>query len=381
MEVFELSRGWKIAIYIMLGLLLAVFVSLAIGCFTDPSMKKAMAFLLPMSLVAIFFIGCGFLQINEKIIFDDYSIRKESRLVNREILLNDVRGYTVDKKYVRIFPQEGRGKKISASTYMSGIGRLQNKLAARYPDLQVEEAQEIYNEAIQQTGERDAQKLLKQAKVEVYTLTGITVALCVLSFLYYGWYNLAVFCCVPLALLLLLRHKGLVQLDSSKGSPLPTIFLIPLLVLGIQMIQGFSIHLIAYGKIWQLAIGVAVVLTTMLWLCSQYLNKKRRSYIISAIIMVCIFVGNGYGLIVAANAVLDKDGYQYYETTVKNKSVTRGKSTTYYMTLEPWGPQPESKKESVGRDLYQEVQINEKVGVYYYQGALHIPWYQIGMVQ
>ncbi|SHN25525.1 hypothetical protein [Chitinophaga sp. CF418] len=381
MEVFELSRGWKIFAYIMLGLLLAVFVSLAIYCFIDPSLKRGMAIALPISLVAIFFIVCGFLQVDEKVIFDDYSIRKESRLVNREILLNDVKGYKVDEKYVRIIPYKGRGKSIQASNYLSGIRSLQNRLAARYPDLNLEEAQEVYDEAIAQTGEEDAHKLLKQAKIETYTLTGITVVLCVLCFLYFDWYHLALFCCVPLSLLLLLRHKGLVQLDSSKESPLPTMFMIPLFVLIVQILQTRTIYIVHYSKVWPLAIGIAVALTVMLWLCSRYLNKKRKAYVVTAVIMVLIFLGNGYGFVVTTNAILDKEGYEYYETTVTDKHISKGKSTTYYLTLQPWAHQPESERESVSRKLYGEVEIDGKVGIYYYPGAFHIPWYQIGRAE
>jgi len=381
MDVFELSRGWKIATYIMLGLFFAVFVSLAIFCFIDPSLKRVMVFMLPFSLVAIFFIVCGFLQIDEKVIVDNYSIRKESRLVNREILLNDVKGYRIDKNYVRILPHEGRGKKILASTYLSGINHLKALLAQRYPDLDVEETQEVYDEAIRQTGGQDAQKLMKQAKTEVYTLTGITVALGVLTFLYLDWYFLALFCCVPLSLLLLLRHKGLVQLDTSKESSLPSIFLIPFIAVFVPIMRSFHMHILQYSKVWPLAIGIAVALTVMLWLCSAYLNKKRGQYIVSAIFMSLIFFGNGYGLVVMSNAFFDKKGYEYYETTVTDKHISKGKSTTYYLTLEPWAHQAGEERESVDRSLYEEVGINDKVGVYYYEGAFHIPWYQVGRAQ
>lgn len=381
MDVFELSRGWKIAMYILLGLLLAVFVALAIFCFIDPSLKRLMAFMLPFSLVVIFFIVCGFLQIDEKVIFDNYSIRKESRLVNREILLNDVKGYRVDKNHVRIIPHEGRGKKILASRQFSGIGHLKTLLALRYPDLDVEEAQEVYDEAMRQTGEQDAQKLLKRAKTEVYTLTGITVALGTLSFLYMDWYFLALFCCVPLSLLLLLRHNGLVQLDTSKESPLPSIFLIPFIAVLVPIMRSFHMHILQYSNVWPPAIGIAVGLTAMLWLCSRHLNTKRGQYIVSAIIMSLIFLGHGYGLVVMSNAFFDKKGYEYYETVVTDKHISKGKSTTYYLTVEPWAHQPETERESVDRSLYEEVGINDKVGVYYYEGAFHIPWYQLGRTE
>ncbi|PSL24472.1 hypothetical protein [Chitinophaga ginsengisoli] len=381
MEIFELSRGWKITGYILLGILFVVFAFLAVFCIIEPPFEKGVVFLLPVSLVAIFFIVCGLLQMNEKVIFDNYSIRKVSRLVNREILLNDVKGYKVERNYLRIIPYEGKGKRISASNQLNGIERLAYQLSLRYPDLNLEEAQQVVDDAIRHAGGQDAQKLLKQAKTETYTLTGVTVILCVLCFLYFDWYCLALFCCVPLSLLLLLRHRGLVQLDSSKESPLPTMFMIPLFVLIVQILQTQSIYVVHYSKVWPLAIGIAVALTVMLWFCSRYLNKKRKAYLATAAIMVLIFLGNGYGFVVTTNAILDKAGHEYYEAKVIDKYTSKGKRTTYYLTLQPWAHQPESENESVSRKLYGEVEIDGKVGIYYHQGAFNIPWYQLGRAE
>ncbi|WP_143011646.1 hypothetical protein [Chitinophaga filiformis] len=281
---------------------------------------------------------------------------------------------------MRIIPHEGKGKRILASTYFKDIGLLQSKLAVHYPDLDVEEAQEVYDEAIRQAGGEDGNKLLKQAKIETYTLIGITAVLCVLCFLYLDWYYLALFCCVPLSLLLLLRHKGLVQVAAGKGSPLPSIFMIPMFVAGIQMMKSGSIHIVQHSKVWPLAIGIAVALTAMLWLCSHYLNKSRRAYILTAFMMALIFIGNGYGFVVTTNAVLDKADHEYYEVMVTNKYIRKGKSTSYYLTLDSWAHQPESKRESVGLNLYEAVEINDRVAIYYHHGAFNIPWYQIGRI-
>jgi len=380
MEVFELSRGWKIAMYIILGILFVLFTWLAVNCFIDPSLKRAIAFMLPVSLAVLVFVVRGFLQVDDKVIFDDYSIRKVSKLVNREVLRSDVKGYTVDKNYVRIIPHEGKGKRILVSTYFSDIEQLQTRLAMHYPDLDVEEAQQVYEEAIRQAG-GDGQKLLKQARIETYTLIGITVVLCVLCFLYFDWYYLALFCCVPLSLLLLLRHKGLVQVAAGKGSTLPSIFMIPLFALIVQMIGSGKMHIVQYSRVWPLAIGIAVALTAMLWLCSHYFNKRRKAYIVTAVMMALIFIGNGYGFVVTTNAVLDKADHEYYETIVTDKYIRKGKSTSYYLTLEPWAHQPKSKRESVSRNLYEAVDINDRVGIYYHHGAFNIPWYQIGSAE
>ena len=376
MEVFTLSRGWKIAVYIALGIFLLVFAILALCCL-DRSFRESVTFLLPLSLVAIGFIICGILQVEEKVIVDNYSIRKVSRLINREILLTDIKGYKVVKNSVCIIPQEGKGKKIVVSPNMGDLVSLERKLATRYPDLNIEEARVIYDEAIQQTGGSDADRRLKMAKIEVYTLTGITVALSVLSFLYFGWFQVLSFCCVPLALLMLFRHKGFVQVESAKESQLPSIFFIPLIVLIVQLRQNSFIHILDYSRVWTVVVGVTVALIAMLLFCSRYINKKRKTYILAAVFVSVIFVGNSYGIVLAGNAVLDDSGHEYHETRVIDKSVSRGKNTTYYLTLQPWAHQAESERESVSRQLYNAVDIDDKVGIHYYKGAFNIPWFRI----
>jgi hypothetical protein len=377
MEVYSLSRGWKISMYILLSILMLVFVAIAFGPLFDPSMKKGIAFILPVAFVFIGLIFCGFLQVEEKVIFDNYTVRKESRLINRQLLPGDIKGYRIDKNYLIIVPHKGRGKAIRVSTYMSGVGVLENKLAARYPDLNVQEAEEVVKEVVAQTGDRDVPGLIKKAKIEVYTLTGITVVLSMLSFLYFGWFQILSFCCVPLALLMLFRHKGFVQLDGDKDSRLPSIFFIPLIVLIVQLRQNSFIEILDYSRVWTVVIGVTVVLIAMLLFCSRYINRKRKTYIIAAVVFSGIFVGNSYGIVLAVNAVLDNSGQEYYETRVIDKSFSRGKNTTYYLTLQPWAHRAESEKESVSRQLYNEVDIDDKVGIYYHKGAFNIPWFQI----
>lgn len=381
MEIFTLSRGWKIAVYIALGIFLLVFATLALLCLMEPSFRKSVAFLFPFSLVAIGFIIYGILQVEEKVIVDNYSIRKVSRLINREILLNDVKGYKVERNSLYIIPLDGKGKKIQVSANMGDLVGLERRLAARYPDLNLEEARGIYDEAIKQTGGNDADRRLKMAKIEVYTLTGITVALSVLSFLYFGWFQILLFCCVPLALLMLFRHKGLVQIESAKESQLPSIFFIPLIVLIVPLKQNSFIHILDYPRVWMMVSCVTVALIAMLLFCSRYLNKKRKTYILAAVFVSVIFVGNSYSIVLAANAVLDDSGHEYHETRVADKSVSRGKNTKYYLTLQPWAHQAESERESVSRQLYNAVDIDGKVGICYHKGAFNIPWFQIEMAE
>jgi len=134
-DVFYLTRGWRNATYILFGALICVFVSLLIYSFFDPFLRRGLFFTLPVLLIAIVVAVCGILQVDEKIFWDNHSVRKVSRLVNREILLEDIKGYKFAWNYLHIIPHEGKGKRILVSTYVGGMRLLHEELVARYPDL------------------------------------------------------------------------------------------------------------------------------------------------------------------------------------------------------------------------------------------------------
>lgn len=137
-DVFYLTRGWRNATYIIFGALICVFVSLLIYSFFDPFLRKGLFFILPVSLIAIGVSVCGILQADEKIFWNNHSVRKVSRLINREILLEDIKGYKFAWNYLHIVPHKGKSKRILVSTYVCGMRLLHEELVSRYPDLKQE---------------------------------------------------------------------------------------------------------------------------------------------------------------------------------------------------------------------------------------------------
>lgn len=134
-DVFYLTRGWRNATYMLFGALICVFVSLLTYSFFNPFLRQGILFIVPVSVIAIVLAVCAILQVNEKIFWDNHSVRKVSRLVNREILLEDIKGYKFAWNYLHIIPHEGKGKRILVSTYVNGMRLLHAELVARYPDL------------------------------------------------------------------------------------------------------------------------------------------------------------------------------------------------------------------------------------------------------
>lgn len=109
-DVFYLTRGWRNAAYIMFSALICVFVSLLIYSFFNAFLRKGIFFILPVSLIIIGVSVCGILQVDEKIFWDNHSVRKVSILVNREILLEDIKGYKFAWNYLISFLTRERVK-------------------------------------------------------------------------------------------------------------------------------------------------------------------------------------------------------------------------------------------------------------------------------
>jgi hypothetical protein len=57
--------------------------------------------------------------------------------------------------------------------------------------------------------------------------------------------------------------------------------------------------------------------------------------------------------------------------------MSKGKKTSYYLKLHPWGPRTSAADVSVPYSVYKNVDIDGVVIVHLYKGGLDIPWYQV----
>lgn len=64
-----------------------------------------------------------------------------------------------------------------------------------------------------------------------------------------------------------------------------------------------------------------------------------------------------------------------YQTT----SLTKGRHTSYYVTLPAWGPQHEPDSVRVSSEVFHNVQPGQDVCVVLHPGALGAPWYTVGL--
>jgi hypothetical protein len=93
--------------------------------------------------------------------------------------------------------------------------------------------------------------------------------------------------------------------------------------------------------------------------------------------MVVVSAIYGFGVTVQTNCVFDNSAAKVFQTTVIDKYIHTGKSTSYYLVLKPWEPGQQSEKAEVRHKMYQKELEGDTVHVYLKKGTLNIPWYYI----
>jgi hypothetical protein len=380
MHEYSLTRGGKILVLVLLLPMLACSILGALVPFFIDTPDRNSMFVGILSPVGVIFFGYWLFRVNEKFIVDSYSIRHQARFINRELLLQDIQGYRVDDHYLHLVPFPGRGKKIKVSNWVGNFGDLHDWAASRFPDLDNAPARQSYEAPGLDDDPAAAGKRIMQARTELYILNGLIVILGLLPWLLDGnfwWIPYVLILCLLAAIFMLKRHKGIVQLADVKKSPGPSMLLPALLSCGILYLGARNIHVLQYDHVWTPVIVITLILAGLMYYCGSHLEWKKMPTAVSAGVLLLCFFGGSFALALQLNRITARSAPEYFEAQVINKRISKRKTTTYYLELSPWGPQTSTEEVSVPYDVYDNVNVNERVAVHLYTGGLGIPWYAV----
>jgi hypothetical protein len=195
------------------------------------------------------------------------------------------------------------------------------------------------------------------------------------GFVYPRPYGLAIgalFVLPWVALEIVHRSHGLFRLDAHKKDVHPNVafaFLVPSMILMLRGVLDFSAlswwRLVAYGA------SLAVVLCARAKWADSSLGKKQ--IVVFYILAFCY----GLGAVSAVNGYLDVSDPVLYRATVLGKHVSRGRTTTYRLTLVPWGPRTGENTVEIPKEMYDVVNIGDSVCPSVKRGALGVAWYDV----
>lgn len=266
------------------------------------------------------------------------------------------------------------------SNWLSNFQQAVAWAKSRYKDLDIAEGMEIYEDPCLGMDKAEIDRRIKRAKLEIYTLNGLIIALGMLPWLLhqdFGWRSNLLMLSPLAALFLMYRHKGIVQLGDLEKSPAPSIAIPVIFASAFLMLSTINMHVLKYDRVWSPAIGITVILACLLFYAGKHIDWKKQSKIVSAIAFLVFFFLHGYSSVLMLNRQTDKAAPVQYEARVDNKRISKGKNTSYYLKLQPWGPRTSAKEVSVGREVYNNADINGVVIVHVYKGGLDIPWYYV----
>jgi hypothetical protein len=132
-------------------------------------------------------------------------------------------------------------------------------------------------------------------------------------------------------------------------------------------------HLVDASQLiyWVLLIVVCYVATLFR---SAWENPSRWGVLAGLLVLGSMY---GTGAINAINTLPDRSLPRLYRTEVLEKYVTHGRSASFNLRLEPWGPIAYRDDVVVPQRVYQQVKLGDQICIGLHSGFLHAPWYTL----
>ncbi|SFD07861.1 hypothetical protein SAMN05518672_101361 [Chitinophaga sp. CF118] len=383
MNTYTLARGWKIFSYIFSAVLI-------IGCLAGllsplyGTLPEHVYFIILSCSIIFLILGILIVWETEKskLVIDDRMVRKEG-ITTRELFIDEIDGYTIDEKFITLVPKSRDRKPIKITLYLEKIHEIKNWVSLHFTDLDLVERLNVGHDIYGDNPDVIPAKL-NAAKRDIRIANVLMIALIIAAFYFrdepymvYGMYLLLLF---PWAgIFLLFKHNGILRIATPKNSPYPSadlLMLIPSCV--ITLIVLIQINILNYNTMWLITGAVAIIFSYLLILAGVLKNplkKVSKFGIIAEILFMSL--AYAYGGVGYLNARQDKSDAVEYNVRVIDKRISKGKRTTYYLKLMPWGPQTKKDEVSVSSKAYEETRINNDVKVYCKKGWLGIAWYWV----
>lgn len=385
---YRLAKGWQVFIYVFAPILIIGFAALGALPFTaDEFNWVTVLILVPISIGMMVMGVYGLLEtIYGKVTITETSITQKKISKTKTILFDNVKGIRENEQYLVIFSTHGNPKSVQISKYHKQYQELVNWFRLNFADLDVNEAFEeegavLENEEFGITVQAREAKFAEAKKVSTaINILGGAAIVWVWFFPQPYSYSVLFSMAIPvLGLAAAVMYKGLIKLDEKKNSKLPTVIygvFLPISGLGIRALLDYNV--ILDGNTWSTSASAAVALVLVIRLSTDELKfKKPLEIFLSSFIAVVMFAYS-ISVYIIVNCLFDNSHPSSFTTKVIDKEISSGKSTSYYLVVEPWGPMIEKDKFTVSEQEYNSYSIGENVVMYLQDGLLETKWYYVG---
>jgi uncharacterized protein (DUF697 family) len=336
-------------------------------------------------LVTALFLGFGIYLIalgsRSRIILDGSRIEIRGAFTDRSADASEIEGYRTissrNGKYTQIYLINGR-RPMSFSNLFERDSRF-DAWFRKVPNLDKRDRDALLEKISheEELGATPQDRLDALSRAKTNSILAIVVAVAAAIAANWGIPALYVpfsfvLVLVPIALAIML-HRGPLLYAVFKRKADPRAELLYAL-----MVASFGLLLRARGiKFVSLEfVGMAVAIIAVAYLAAFYHSLFESTSPVRTFFALLLFATlYGYGAMAVADAVGDGSPAARFSPRVIHKHYTTGRSRSYYLVLEPWGPLTRANSLGVSQKLYDKAHPGDSVCLELRQGRLSAPWY------
>ena len=387
MKVYKITRGWALFYYISaLGAILVFSWALTLPFQNGDFSPNGTWILIPISIFIITKTILGLPEIYKRhLIISNDRIKSVSSSSTKELKIEEIKGYKITERSIVIEPNISHKQKIEISgdlgDYDEILAWCSRNLVDLYAQSSSEEEKEILNDKNIGFSRADREEKLSNAKS---ISKSINFAAWILSFwcLFYPkpyQYSILFTMMVPIVALLVIKtSSGLIRVEEKKGTAYPSVahaLTMPSMALLLRAILDFDIF--EYRNVLVYSLLITLVFLAILFFNQKEISIKENKELFTFLGISASLFAYSFGSVIHYNCCYDESNSQNYTAVVLDKEISGDKTKMRYLELSAWGPQKETKKVSVGKNLYNRTEIGNQVTIKFRKGSLDIPWFEV----
>jgi hypothetical protein len=375
-------KSWMKLVYLIGGVFFLVT-----GAVFGPAFFRTTTTALPVMLPVLLFMGFGIYMLAQlaraRLVIDGSRIEVRGAFTDRSAELSEIEGFrTINSRngsYLKLQLREGRGSITIPQSFDTDDAY--RAWMQRLTDLDQRGREEILAEVAQQEelGSTPEERLQALPTARTWALflslaTGLAAAGLAFGPIPLRLPGMVVLVIMPMiAVVLLHRAPLLYAIFKPKADPRAELMAVPLAAGFGFLFRASGVHFVSTQSLLMIAVPVALVYGLAFVIAGRR-NAMQPGSWFAAIAIAGLYA---YGLTSAVDTLADRAAATNYETTVLSKHVSRGRSTTYYLDLAPWGPFTFAPQVKVPSSTYRAVAEGDEVCIQLHPGALHLPWYRV----
>jgi len=192
-------------------------------------------------------------------------------------------------------------------------------------------------------------------------------------------YQLAIACAVMVpwvGIVVSWMSPGRFLLDGTRGDSRQSLGMLlfgPSLALTLRALIDIHVIDIQSLILWGSLLGLPLWSATV---SAPTAPEKNRW--ITLLLMLPVSMIYGGSSLAFANVMWDNQPPEVFTTTVTGKDVSRGKNTTYHVSLSTWNASVGENRVAVSRSYYDKVDKGDVVCVRLHPGKFGLRWMQVG---